>query len=917
MRALGKHNIPLAGGLNTRSSPITQALKTLLTAQNVDGFDTFLGAGTIPGTTRVSADFGSAVKSLHQFEYFDLGSVLQREQLGLGNGTLAKINADKTLTTLQSSMVDERLHAATLLDRIHLTGPSQRQLATGGLKYDGTAASNWGVLAPGQIPTVVQALDTPANWAGSTDVAALTADTTNTIDGTAAIVMDKTGTTEAFGYIQRTGQADDISSIGEDTLFLWVFIPAGTLQKTATSGTALEVRFGGAGLTDADRHAFSIGDLVPGWNLLSMVTTSPSSQDGAGATLSAIDTWRFTYNFTGAAQTQSGFLFDRLHYNNESRVTAALADSDGALVGSFTYRVTYLTEYGQESNAGTSSDSITAATEAAVGTLTFSAQPSDGDTVTIDSTVYTFKTTLTPTAFEVLRGASATASRDNLVDAINLTGSIGTDYAAGTTEHPTVSAAASGSDLLATAETAGTAGNTIATTETSANLSWGGATLSGGRDGDQINLTAVPTSTDTQVIARRIYRDDAGDNVWRFLAQIDDNTTTTYADNTAQASLGLGTPPIAGDTLIDSTPPRRMRDVIVHESRIIGIDADNPFILLVSDVNLPESFPLVNEIQIENELIALEEHALGTMAYGSDRAYLITGDGVNRPIRVDLANRQLGANSPEAVAGVKGTNVVFRENELFVVANPTDPWWISGPIHDQLLALTDFQSVHLIHDRARFRVILFSALSPSEGIFVYQYGHSGFQQVTGDGSGTDPQDLRVGTWWKMTLPTAVAPACSEIVERTAELPELWIGGADGYVYWFDPSATTFANALSTAAISQSLETAAIPLGLDKGGRGEPRFVQLETQSTAGATWTVTVTLLSDAAGATIGTPSTFSLTVPAGAGSPIVPIPDVGDRGSWVKIKLTNATSGEETTFTGPLTLYYIPRSSFRGPRTS
>lgn len=916
MRTLPSHAIPLSGGVNTRSAPVTQAIKTLLIGQNVDGFDTFLGAGSIPGTTRVSDDFGGAVVSLHHFEYFDLGAVLQREQIGLGNGNLRKINADKSLTTLQGSMVNERLHSVTLLDRIHFTGPSQRQLATGGIKYDGNAVTNWGLLAPGSIPTVVQALDDHTNWSGSTDVT-LSTETTNTIDGTAAVQMDKTGTTEAFGYLERTGESDDISSIGEDTLFLWVFIPAGTLQKTATSGTALEVRFGNSGLTNADRHAFSIGDLVPGWNLLSMVTTSPSSQDGAGATLSSIDTWRFTYNFTGAAQTQSGFLFDELHYMNEGRATAALADSDGALVGSFTYRVTYLSEYGHESNAGTASSSITAATEAATETLDFAGQPANNDTVTIDGTVYTFKTTLTPTAFEVLRGADATASRDNLVSAINLTGTPGTDYAADTTEHPTVSAAASGADLVATAETAGTAGNSIATTESSANLSWGGATLSGGRDGDQINLTAIPTSTDTQVIARRIYRDEAGDNVWRFLTQIDDNTTTAYTDNTAQASLGLATPPIAGDSLIDHSPPRRMRDVILHESRVLGIDADNPFIILVGDVNKPEAFRLVDEIQIENELVAFEEHALGTMAYGSDRAYLITGDGVNTPIRVDVVNRQLGANSPDAVTTVKGTNVVFRENELFIVANPTDPWWISGPIHDQLLALTDFEDVHLIHDRARFRVILFSATNPSEGIFVYQYGHSGFQEVTGDGAGTDPQDLRVGTWWTISLPSGLEAECSEIMERTAELPELWIGGDDGYVYWFDPSATTWANALSTAAISQSLETAAVPLGIGKGGRGEPRFIQLETESTAGATWTVTVTLLSDAAGATIGTPSTFSLTVPAGSASPIVPIPDIGDRAEWVKIKLTNANSGEETTFTGPLTLYYIPRSEFRGPRSS
>ena len=47
---------------------------------------------------------------------------------------------------------------------------------------------------------------------------------------------------------------------------------------------------------------------------------------------------------------------------------------------------------------------------AASGLLTFTTQPADGDTVTINGRVYTFKTTLTGAADEVLRGADAAAS---------------------------------------------------------------------------------------------------------------------------------------------------------------------------------------------------------------------------------------------------------------------------------------------------------------------------------------------------------------------------------------------------------------------------------------------------------------------------------------------------------------------------
>lgn len=147
---------------------------------------------------------------------------------------------------------------------------------------------------------------------------------------------------------------------------------------------------------------------------------------------------------------------------------------------------------------------------AATATLTAAGTPSDGDTVTIDSVVYTFKTVLTPTAFEVLIGGSAAAALTNLKAAVNLTGTIGTDYATGTTKHPSVTAGALGaSTLVFTYNTIGTGGNAIATTETGADLSFGGATMSGGTTGSKIiitgmvpalyngsfNVTSVPDST--------------------------------------------------------------------------------------------------------------------------------------------------------------------------------------------------------------------------------------------------------------------------------------------------------------------------------------------------------------------------------------------------------------------------------------
>ena len=65
-----------------------------------------------------------------------------------------------------------------------------------------------------------------------------------------------------------------------------------------------------------------------------------------------------------------------------------------------------------------------------------------------------------------------------------------------------------------------------------------------------VNLTAIPTGG-TGVTARNVYRSKAGNDVtgpWLLLTAINDDTTTTYTDNTADAALGT-TAPIASINL--------------------------------------------------------------------------------------------------------------------------------------------------------------------------------------------------------------------------------------------------------------------------------------------------------------------------------------------------------------------------------
>lgn len=133
------------------------------------------------------------------------------------------------------------------------------------------------------------------------------------------------------------------------------------------------------------------------------------------------------------------------------------------------------------------------------------AAPTDGNTVTIDTKTYTFKTALSPAEGEVLIGGSATAALSNLNDAINHTGTPGTDYSCAAA-HPTViSALQTTETLVVNCRFTGAQGNTIVTSSVGATLNWSFDTLTGGAESDvaaqfnelnsllrSLNFTAFP-----------------------------------------------------------------------------------------------------------------------------------------------------------------------------------------------------------------------------------------------------------------------------------------------------------------------------------------------------------------------------------------------------------------------------------------
>lgn len=126
-------------------------------------------------------------------------------------------------------------------------------------------------------------------------------------------------------------------------------------------------------------------------------------------------------------------------------------------------------------------DAISGNRTRAVGILTLAGQPLNNETVVIAGKTYTFETSLTDVDGNVLIGASASDSIDNLVAAINLDTGAGSLYAASMTEQTDVDASAGPGDTMdLVAQTGGTVGDSITTTETLTDGSFAEVTLTGG-----------------------------------------------------------------------------------------------------------------------------------------------------------------------------------------------------------------------------------------------------------------------------------------------------------------------------------------------------------------------------------------------------------------------------------------------------
>lgn len=427
--------------------------------------------------------------------------------------------------------------------------------------------------------------------------------------------------------------------------------------------------------------------------------------------------------------------------------------------------------------------------------------------------------------------------------------------------------------------------------------------------GSTISLTSIPVSSEAQVTQRKIYRDDQEDGLYRLVATINDNTTTTYSDNASTADLSTATAPEAGGSL-DNSPPENMAFVAAYEGYIFGVLASDRNTIVYTETNEPEYWPTLNTRTFHTAIKALSPILGGLIICGSDWLVAVTGgEGGARTLAFNEVNPELGCVGPRAIVRAKQAIFMVHDDGPHLTTTGTDDWYVGLQIRDQIddLDPSTFADSFLVHDRTRYRVLWFV----DGDCFEYSYGTQGTGQISQEGAGVDPLDLRLGKWSKLSLPSSYTVTSAASVETDVDTPELWIGASDSTVYRFVEGVADWAVGSIPEAMSAVIETTYEKLleGSDREGMG--RYLTIKGQGTAASTWTVTLSFARDAGGGRVRSVSR-SVAVGPGITSRKYSVPR-GYQGAYCKIKLENSALGE-TGVIETARLHFVPRPS-RGER--
>lgn len=176
----------------------------------------------------------------------------------------------------------------------------------------------------------------------------------------------------------------------------------------------------------------------------------------------------------------------------------------------------------------------------------------------------------------------------------------------------------------------------------------------------QVSLTNVPTSSDTQVTKRNIYRIGGVIPEWLYVGTINDNTTTTFTDNVSDLNLGEA-------LTFDRDPPRTtLKGIIEHKSRAFAFDGNE---LLFSNEEEPEGWDPTHVLAIggSSDIKGLGTTGSVLLVIKDTETWVLLGESIDDFVRIPAFKK--GTVSGDSIVSAEGLVIWLSTNGEIIASD--------------------------------------------------------------------------------------------------------------------------------------------------------------------------------------------------------------------------------------------------------
>lgn len=299
----------------------------------------------------------------------------------------------------------------------------------------------------------------------------------------------------------------------------------------------------------------------------------------------------------------------------------------------------------------------------------------------------------------------------------------------------------------------------------------------------QINLTSIPVSVDVTVNARRIYRTANGGVEYFLVTTINDNSTTSYTDNTSDYDLALlpaaddlGNPPG-----VDSTD--RLRLLIAWKDRLWGAPADNPDRVYFTENRKIYGWSPDNFITVK----PVGQDLVGVTAFMARRDDLLIGK--RRSLWMVRGTSPADFQVIQVVEGPgplsQDAAIVVRDRAYWVAEDGLYEYGPEGVTNLAREHVYPWFTTEDTFERGEFENA-FAVWDPEYDTINVHLAPTGATDMTRWAS----YDLRRKTWLGPHKTDAFTPTAAGLIEDSNAMLAPFIGGSDGHLYSRDSTSAS-------------------------------------------------------------------------------------------------------------------------------